>query len=134
MIRTRTPSLVSHKASTRPVGPAPMIRTRRSLINPSGSIGPGGRGGVSGIRRRFRLRHGPSADRLIAYRPVGMITLYESITPRRNDPPANPPNGLRGVLPQRLPGRQPEPHRRGNRPDKGGTLPPLREQTGTRLR
>src|SRR5262249_25623612 len=34
MIRTRTPSLVSQRASTRPVGPAPMIRTSRSLIDP----------------------------------------------------------------------------------------------------
>src|SRR5947207_12090046 len=32
-IRTLTPSRLSHRARTRPVGPAPTIRTRRSAID-----------------------------------------------------------------------------------------------------
>ncbi len=32
MILTRTPSLASHKASTKPVGPAPTIRTSVSQV------------------------------------------------------------------------------------------------------
>ena len=42
-IRTRTPSRVSHSASTRPVGPAPTIRTPASCITARFSV-PGARG------------------------------------------------------------------------------------------
>src|SRR5439155_25988322 len=37
-IRTRTPSRVSHRANTRPVGPAPMMRTSVSRIDDASII------------------------------------------------------------------------------------------------
>src|SRR5262245_11758594 len=71
MIRTRTPSRVSQRASTRPVGPAPMIRTGQSVIaslpisraTSEAFARPGPRPDVYGASRPFReaLRLDPEA-------------------------------------------------------------------------
>src|SRR5262245_27665413 len=73
MIRTRTPSRVNQRASTRPVGPAPTIRTGQSVINclpisrPGATLGafarPRSCPDVNGASRTFReaLRLDPEA-------------------------------------------------------------------------
>src|SRR5215831_17001965 len=69
MIRTRTPSRVSQRASTRPVGPAPTIRTGQSVIDslPVATLAAFARAGprpdVNRASRTFReaLRLDPEA-------------------------------------------------------------------------